>query len=749
MDALELVAKLKLDISEYESSLGKAEKDASGFGSKVGGGLKKAGKIGAAAIGAVTVASAALGKSLMSNINQVADYGDNVDKMSQKMGISAKAYQEWDAVMQHCGTSIDAMKPAFKLMSQQAQRGAEEFQKLGISEKEVAELSQEDLFSKVIEGLQGMEEGTERTAIASKLLGRGATELGALLNTSAEETQKMKDRVNELGGVMDDKAVKAAAHFKDNLQDMKTALEGVKRNLTSEFLPAVSDIMDGFTKLIAGEQGADEALSSGMSKLNEAVEKVMPRIGELLSTLLPKVLEFGGTLITGIGEQLPDIIDAIVKQLPGLATTLIETAKKLIPRIKEVLPSIIQSLGALFKVVAKELPGLVLMLVKNFVGFIKDNMGMVIDTALEIITTLGQGLIDNLPALIDAGLELLEAIIDGIINNIDQIVDAILLIITSLVTTIMENLPKFIVKGGEIILKLIEGIGRRLPDIITTIVNTITTLITTITQHLPEILTTGMQILIELAEGLVQAIPDMLARIPEIITSLCDGLLSGDMIEKLLKAGLDMIGKIFDGLLDGDFIGTVGDIIGKLMDAVVGAAMALLGIGAKIIEKVWEGMKKAWNKVVDWAEGVLEDLFGNPMENYGDDYVAPVIDGYEETMRKNAERNQKKTAKASADHNIDIIKQQYGIHSPSKRMHDEVGVYIGQGLALGIQDGYNQMGGGAVDMSKTKFNNGMPSAQNNATAGGDIVIPVYIGQNKVEDIVVSAQKKANYRSGGR
>ena len=144
MDALDLVAKLKLDSSDYESGLNSAEKQANGFGSKVGGGLKKAGKIGAAAIGAVTVASAALGKSLMSNINQVADYGDNVDKMSQKMGISAKAYQEWDAVMQHCGTSIDAMKPSFKLLSQQAQKGAEEFKKYLAKRKKEGTLNIKD-----------------------------------------------------------------------------------------------------------------------------------------------------------------------------------------------------------------------------------------------------------------------------------------------------------------------------------------------------------------------------------------------------------------------------------------------------------------------------------------------------------------------------------------------------------------------------------------------------------------------------
>ena len=33
--------------------------------------------------------------------------------------------------------------------------------------------------------------------------------------------------------------------------------------------------------------------------------------------------------------------------------------------------------------------------------------------------------------------------------------------------------------------------------------------------------------------------------------------------------------------------------------------------------------------------------------------------------------------------------------------------------------------------------------------GGDIMIPVYIGQDRIDEIVVTANQRANYRSGGR
>ena len=163
MNLFDLMAVIRLDKSEYTQGLADAETEAGGFKSRVGSALGTAGKVGAAAFTAIATGTAAATTAMVAGARETAAYGDNIDKMSQKMGISAEAYQEWDAILQHSGTSIDALKPSMKTLAQQAQQGSDAFQKLGISEQEVATLSQEDLFSRVISGLQGMEEGTERT----------------------------------------------------------------------------------------------------------------------------------------------------------------------------------------------------------------------------------------------------------------------------------------------------------------------------------------------------------------------------------------------------------------------------------------------------------------------------------------------------------------------------------------------------------------------------------------------------------
>ena len=250
---------------ELESVLGNdAESAGKSAGSKFSSALGGTLKTGIAATAALGTAVIGAGAALTSAAGSVASYGDNIDKMSQKMGLSATAYQEWDAVMQHSGTSMETMKASMKTLANAATTNSAAFKELGITEKDLANMSQEELFEATIAGLQNVEDTTQRTYLAGKLLGRGATELGALLNTSAEETQAMRDRVHELGGVMSDEAVKNSAAFQDSLQDLQTSFAGVKNSVMADMLPAFTSVMDGLTSLVAGEEGAQEKIAAGI-----------------------------------------------------------------------------------------------------------------------------------------------------------------------------------------------------------------------------------------------------------------------------------------------------------------------------------------------------------------------------------------------------------------------------------------------------------------------------------------------------
>lgn len=286
-------------------------------GNKFAGSMAKKIAVGSAAVaGAVTT----VGAALVGTANKTAQYGDQIDKASQKLGISSTFYQEWEHVLQHSGTSMDKMGTSFKRLASASQDASADqqaaFEKLGLSMEDVSKMSPEELFTSVISGLQGMEEGTERTALATTLLGKGAMDMGALLNTSAEDTQAMIDKVHDLGGVMSEDAVKASARFQDSLQDMQTAFTGVKNGIGAQLLPVMADFMT---------EVGDFVSTADLSPVTDTIGKAVDALGDFIAGLdIEAVGNTFMTIVSGIGAAVDlawSVIEIVFSALKdGLAT---------------------------------------------------------------------------------------------------------------------------------------------------------------------------------------------------------------------------------------------------------------------------------------------------------------------------------------------------------------------------------------------------------------------------------------------
>ena len=395
-----------------------------GFAGKFSGALGTLGKGMLTATAALGAGATAVGGAFAAAAGNVASYGDNIDKMSQKMGLSAEKYQEWDAIMQHSGTSMEAMKAGMKTLANAAVGNNKAFQELGFTQEQLAGMSQEQLFEATISALQGVEDTTKRTYLAGKLLGRGATELGPLLNQSAEDTEKMRQRVHDLGGVMSDEAVKASAQFQDSLQDMKTAIGGAGRSFVAKFLPGVSGLMDGIGDIFAGREGTDK-IEKGVDQLISAAETAVPKAmrvgGEIVSKLGdaalrngPRLFEMGGQLLLfvtrGLVEKLPELPKAAFAMFRSLSGTLSEQAPDLIP------------------------------------------------VAVEAVLNFLDGVITNSDQLIDGGLELLVALAEGVARAFPIVAAKAPELIMHFLEALVRNFPKVVTAGGETLYSLLEGI---------------------------------------------------------------------------------------------------------------------------------------------------------------------------------------------------------------------------------------------------------------------------------------------------
>lgn len=485
MNIFELSASLILDKKNYEEGLNQAENQANKSGSKISGVLGASAKVAGAGIAAISAATVGATTAIVNGAGKVAEYGDNIDKMSQKMGISAQAYQEWDAIMQHSGTSIDSMSRGMQTLQKNAVNSAEKFEALGISQEQLANMSTEELFSATITGLQNMGEGAERTALASELLGGSAKELGALLNTSAEDTEAMRQKVHELGGVMSDEAVKAAAAYQDSLQDMQTGFESLKRNLLADFMPSLTTVMNGLTDIFSGNY--DE----GLDKLSDSITKVVNEI----SSKLPKIMEVGGkiieTLAIAIIDNLPALIKAAVPIITELATGLIE------------------------------------------------NLPKIIEAAVMLITTLAQGLVDALPKLIPAIVETITEIVEMLTepDTLVQLIMAAVQIMMAIAEGLIQAIPILIKAVPQIIGNLIEAIVRLFPLVLETGVQMLTKFGEGIKQYVP-------QLILQMLNGLGLAIKHLLEMGKKWVNALKDGIKSLDPI----AWGRDLIENFISGL---------------------------------------------------------------------------------------------------------------------------------------------------------------------------------------------------------
>lgn len=283
-----LFGSIFIDSSQAEESLGKTDDKAKEVQDTLAGTVKKAAAWATGTAAAITAATVAVFKVA----DSVAAVGDKIDKQSQKLGISAQAYQEWDAILGHCGASMDSLKEGMKTLSKAIADGSADqvaaFQAVGLSLDEVQQMSTEDVFAAVITGLQGMEEGAERTNIATTLLGESAQELGPLLNTSAEATEEMRQTVNDLGGVMSDDAVAASAQFKDALQDLETVAGWFKRELVANILPYVTAGMQGLTDAMMQSKNQVVTLKENFVSFGSSVVTALDKASFALNKFLGK-----------------------------------------------------------------------------------------------------------------------------------------------------------------------------------------------------------------------------------------------------------------------------------------------------------------------------------------------------------------------------------------------------------------------------------------------------------------------------
>ena len=324
------VKKFNKELKETEkasSGVEKAKQRFKSFGKGVGVVAKGVGTVaaaGAAAVTATVTATVAAGKTIGKFAGEAAKAGDEIDKMSQKLGMSRKSYQEWGFVLSQNGADIKSLQGGMKTLAKQitsdSDASANAFKNLGLSMAELRGMDRETQFNTVITALQGMEDSSQRAAIASQLLGRSGTALNPLLNQTAEDTEKLKNKAKELGMVMSDDAVNASVKFQDQLDGLQRTFSTVKDSVASTMLPALTDVMGGLQGLMAGEEQGAKQMELGLLNLFDALGKIAEKAGTIIKPIMSAV----GKMLPRLIEGIASTVISYLPQLMKMATNIIQ-----------------------------------------------------------------------------------------------------------------------------------------------------------------------------------------------------------------------------------------------------------------------------------------------------------------------------------------------------------------------------------------------------------------------------------------
>jgi len=247
MEIFKLFGSIFIDNEKANQSIAKTEKQAESLTAKLSNGIKTATKWGSA----IYAGAGAAGAAILGVANKSAEAADRIDKMSQKLGFTRQAFQEWDFILSQNGASIDSLGAGMKTLTNQVDELAkggkvatDAFAELGLSYEDLAGKSQEEIFEMTIVALQNMEDETKRAAIANDLLGRSGQELAPLLNAGADSVENLKNKANELGIIMSDDAVDAGVVFTDTMDQAKRVLGIFGAELGLSIMPVMQRFLE-------------------------------------------------------------------------------------------------------------------------------------------------------------------------------------------------------------------------------------------------------------------------------------------------------------------------------------------------------------------------------------------------------------------------------------------------------------------------------------------------------------------------
>ena len=516
--------------------------------------------------------------------------------------------------------------------------------------------------------------------------------------------------------------------------------------------------------------------------VKEVVPSIVKELPSLINEVLPSLLSAAGELISALSEVLPDIVEIIMDWLPDVVQQVvpvaISTLKQIITLISDELPVILTIIeeniddiadgvftviSAIASMVLKALPQIAEMVVKwlpKALEFIKSNLYSIKNAISTILKTLGQILLQLLPIIlpimVDIALDLIQELAKGFKENASDVIAGILAIVNLIIDTLLDpNVLMTLIEATlTIVVAIAEGLVQNMDTIVEAVLKIIGFVIVAIVGEIPNIINAALDLANAIGEGFLKASGTILSNLGSLLSDVLG-------IEGLGKWIVDIAGKaeaiasaIWDGIQKGwdtvwEFVKGFGsDIAGAIWDGLGD----LFAFGVKIVETVIEGIKSVAYKIKDALDPTktghgATDIVSK-YTNVGEKSGSAEGDGYVMGLEKALDINSpsRETERIGRMTKLGFVKGEDEVDDP---FFDEISNINSIDMDAIQSKGVKSNGGGMFGAQTAQVNELVKLISGLLTQDQTTVIPVYIGGQQVDEILVTGKNRITTRSGGQ
>ena len=564
---------------------------------------------------------------------------------------------------------------------------------------------------------------------------------------------------------------------------------------------ALADMISSFTQWFSG-------LSNGAKSFLVIIALVIAAVGPLL-IIVGKVMSAVGTIMTtapqiaGAVKGVSSAIGGISSAASGIGTVLqvfsgiglviggvVTAVKNFIDMfqngfsaVKDVIMGIgiaIAAVGAVILGAPAVVAGIVAAIVfavANAVILIKEHWTEILtffsglwDNIKTLAGTAWQAVSDTISSIVTGIAEFLSGVWESISSTASSIWDSISSTVGGIVQGLVDTITSIwqgfadtfgplleafkylfetIFEAIQILIgRAMEAVGQKIQEIWNGIVSFLTPLLTAL-QSLFQTIWTAIQTAIETVLTAIKGVVETVWNaISSVVSTVLDTILG--VVTSIWNSIKDYISSAMDNIKE-----TVSNIWNNVKDAV-----------SSIIDQIYDTIHGGFEKAVEYVKGLASSAF-----QWGADIIGGIVDGIQSKVKAITD-----AVTGVADNIRSVLHFSVPDEGPLTDYESWMPDFMA-GLAKGIEQSRglvsDAISGVAADMvlsptvstgslamagaAGMSGGTSIPLLQSIADRldslkpqdGGDIMIPVYIGQERIDEIVVSATQRANYRSGGR